>query len=90
MIASVVKNLLLLDVGVTMAMTTIMIPALTGLNQENNPNEPILITPEDSTWLGKTLCLGYVLDKVVLAVIESFQLLLAISSCQSGHFYLVG
>lgn len=53
-----------------MAMTTIMIPALTGLNQESNPNEPILITPEDSTWLGKTLYLGHVQEKVVLASIE--------------------
>lgn len=51
-LASLVKNFLLLDLGLTMAMPTIIIPALSGKNIEINPNETIHITPEEASWLG--------------------------------------
>lgn len=68
-----------------MAMTTILIPALTGLSKESNPNESILITPEQSTWLGKMQYLVYVQEKISLTIMEFLQLLLDIYSCQLDH-----
>lgn len=52
MIASTVKNFLLLDLGLSIAFPTIVIPALTGLNMEVNPNETIQISPAQASWLG--------------------------------------
>lgn len=52
-LASSIKNLLILDGGITMAFPTIVIPALTGLNQQINPNEFLHITPVQASWLGK-------------------------------------
>lgn len=51
-IATMVKNLLLLDLGLSMAFPTIIIPALMGLNPENNPNERMSLTPMEASWLG--------------------------------------
>lgn len=47
------KNFLLLDLGLSLAFPTIVIPALSGLNKELNPNESILITTAQASWLGK-------------------------------------
>lgn len=52
-LASSAKNLVILNFGLIISFSTILIPALTGLNSKNNPNETLRITPEESTWLGK-------------------------------------
>lgn len=46
------KNFLLLDLGLSIAIPTIIIPALTGLNPEANPNEQIHVTAVQASWLG--------------------------------------
>lgn len=46
------KNFLLLDLGLSIAIPTIIIPALTGLNPEANPNEKIHVTAVQASWLG--------------------------------------
>lgn len=51
-LASTVKNLLLLCTGLSVAFPTIVIPALKGLNVENNPNEVLTLTAIQSSWLG--------------------------------------
>lgn len=52
MLASTVKNFLLLDLGLSIAFPTIVIPALTGLNKENNPNEFLHLIAYQASWLG--------------------------------------
>lgn len=52
-LASSAKNLLIVDLGLTMAFPSIVIPALTGLNQSLNPNEMLHMTPVQASWLGK-------------------------------------
>lgn len=52
-IASTVKNFLLLDLGLSIAFPTIVIPALTGLNDQVNPNETIHMTAAQASWLGE-------------------------------------
>lgn len=52
-IASSVKNLIIVDFGLSIAYSTILIPALTGLNSAHNPDETLSITPDQATWLGK-------------------------------------
>lgn len=51
-LASSAKNLLIVDFGLSIAFATILIPALTGLNNALNPNETLTITPDQVTWLG--------------------------------------
>lgn len=52
-LASTVKNILLLDLGLALCFSTIVIPALTGDDKEHNPDEFLHITPEQASWLGK-------------------------------------
>lgn len=51
-LASTAKNFLLLDLGLSVAFPTIVIPALMGLNNENNPNEMVQLTAVQASWLG--------------------------------------
>lgn len=52
-LASSAKNLLIFDIGLTMAFPSIVIPALTGINSAQNPNEWLHMTPVQASWLGK-------------------------------------
>lgn len=52
MLASTIKNFLLLDLGLSVAFPTIVIPALTGLNSNVNPNEILQLTAVQASWLG--------------------------------------
>lgn len=52
-LASQAKNLLILDLGLILAFPTIIIPALTGLNEQNNQNEFLHLTPFQASWLGE-------------------------------------
>lgn len=52
-LASSAKNLLIVDLGLTMAFPSIVIPALTGLNRSQNPNEFLHMTPVQASWLGE-------------------------------------
>lgn len=51
-LASSAKNLLIVDLGLTMAFPSIVIPALTGISQSQNANEPLHMTPVQASWLG--------------------------------------
>lgn len=51
---TIIVNILLLDVAFSYAFPTVVISALTGLNDKNNPNETIHLTGEQSSWLGET------------------------------------
>lgn len=51
-IASTVKNFLLLDLGLSIAFPTIVIPALMGLNNALNPDETVHLTAVQASWLG--------------------------------------
>lgn len=64
LIACSIKNILIVDGGITMAFPTIVIPALTGLNAQINPDEFMHITPVQASWLGKLLL--YHLNKYCL------------------------
>lgn len=48
-----VKNLIMLDLGLTLGLPTILVPALTGILNEHNQNEFLLISAEQATWIGK-------------------------------------
>lgn len=52
-LASTAKNLLILDIGLSVAFPTIVIAALTGLNNSNNQNEFLSLTSVQSSWLGE-------------------------------------
>lgn len=45
------KNLLIVEFGLAISFSTILISALTGLNPKLNPNETLSITPQQSTWI---------------------------------------
>lgn len=51
-LATTVKNFLLLDIGMSVAFPAIIIPALTGISNEYNKNEGLSLTPEQASWLG--------------------------------------
>lgn len=51
-LAVTVKNFLLLDLGLSLAFPTIVIPALTGASSALNPNEILFITAAQASWLG--------------------------------------
>lgn len=50
--ASTFKNILILDLGLSLAFPTIVIPALTGIDKIHNPNEYLMLTPSQASWLG--------------------------------------
>lgn len=54
-LASTAKNILLLDLGLALCFSTIVIPALTGDDKEHNPDEILRITPEQASWLGRSI-----------------------------------
>lgn len=45
------KNLLIVEFGLAISFSTVLISALSGLNPTLNPNEILSITPEQSTWI---------------------------------------
>lgn len=51
-LATMAKNLLVLDIGMSLSFVTIVLPALRGLYPNKYPNEPIHFTDEESTWFG--------------------------------------
>lgn len=53
MLACFAKNLLLFEMGFTLAFPTILITALTGLSPDQNPNESIHLMPSETTWIGE-------------------------------------
>lgn len=52
-IAGVSAFFLLFDIGVSTSYPTVLISALTGLNDENNPNESLQMTPSQASWMGE-------------------------------------
>lgn len=52
-LATTVKNMILFDIGLQKAITGIIIPALTGLQNEFNLDEKLSLTPDQTSWLGK-------------------------------------
>lgn len=56
-LATSVKNLLLIEFGLQLAITSIVIPALTNIRNDHNLNETLLMTPIQSSWLGKFFAL---------------------------------
>lgn len=54
-VATTVKNFLLLDLGLSIAFPAIIIPALTGIPNEYNRNEFLSLTPEQASWLGRSI-----------------------------------
>lgn len=52
MIATTVKNLLLVELGCALALPTIIIAATTGLFNDCNRNEFLSLTPNEATWIG--------------------------------------
>lgn len=52
-LACFAKNMLLLNFALGTNLSTIIISALKGLNQKNNPNETISISPEEESWIGE-------------------------------------
>ena len=45
--------MIIVDTGLTYAVPTILIAAMTGISNEHNRNEYLTITPEQATWLGE-------------------------------------
>lgn len=48
-------TLLLLDIGVSVSYPTVLISALTGLNNETNPDETLRMTAVQTSWMGKIM-----------------------------------
>lgn len=51
-LASMANNLQILDYGLTMAIPSIVIAALTGMNDDMNANEYVRVTGLQASWLG--------------------------------------
>lgn len=51
-LASTIKNFLLLDLGLSVAFPTIMIPALTGVANSYNADEYLKMSPSEASWFG--------------------------------------
>lgn len=60
-LATVVTVFLTMDVGASVSFPTILIAALTGRNNQTNPNETLHMTPIQASWLGA--CILSLLNK---------------------------
>lgn len=54
-IASFARNLLYISLGFSDAFTAIVIPSLTGISSELNPDETLHITAAQASWLGELI-----------------------------------
>lgn len=52
-LATTVENLILFEIGLQIAVSAIIIPALTGLTNEFNRNETLSLTPSQASWLSE-------------------------------------
>lgn len=52
-LASTAKNFLLFDLGLSVVFPTIVIPALTGLAEDKNPDEFLHLSPSAASWFGE-------------------------------------
>lgn len=53
-IATIVKNMLVIDLGLICALPVILIAALTGISNQHNRDEYLSITVAEASWLGKS------------------------------------
>ncbi|XP_055307472.1 facilitated trehalose transporter Tret1-like, partial [Sitodiplosis mosellana] len=68
-VATLVKNMLLFDLGMCIAIPGIIIPALTGITNEFNRNEYLSLTPSQVSWLGSVNYVVEPLGSVLSAII---------------------
>lgn len=54
-IATFIGNIHLIDLGLAMAMPSIIIPALTGISNQSNRNEFLSIGASEASWISKSL-----------------------------------
>lgn len=52
-LASSAKNLLVLNLGLILAFPSIVIPSLSGISKELNPDETLNISAVQASWLGE-------------------------------------
>lgn len=52
-LATTIKNIHLIDLGLIMAMPGIVIPALSGIQNEHNRDEFLTITSTQSSWMSE-------------------------------------
>ncbi|XP_031621657.1 facilitated trehalose transporter Tret1-like [Contarinia nasturtii] len=64
-IVSLVTTLLLFDLGVSIAYPTVLISALTGLNNKTNPNELLRMTAVEASWMGSISYLGKLVGSLI-------------------------
>lgn len=55
-IATTIKNVHIVDWGLTGAMPTLIIPALTGLQNEQNRDELLSMDGSEASWIGEPIC----------------------------------
>lgn len=77
------KNFLLLDLGLSLAIPTIVIPALTGKNNALNPNETVFVTAEQASWLGMLFTSFAMTDIQLVYIFPSF----FASICREHHVH---
>lgn len=46
------KNLIIVDLGMSVVFPSIVIPALTGILNDSNQNETLSMTPAQASWFG--------------------------------------
>lgn len=51
-VATSVKNLLIVDLALALVIPGIIIPALTGIPNQHNLNETLKLSPSQVSWLG--------------------------------------
>lgn len=64
-IVSLVTTLLLFDLGVSVSYPTVLISALTGLNNQTNPNETLHMSAVQASWMGSIGYLGKLFGSLV-------------------------
>ncbi|XP_031626286.1 solute carrier family 2, facilitated glucose transporter member 6-like, partial [Contarinia nasturtii] len=68
-LATTVKNMLLFDLGLCLAFPGIIIPALTGIQNEFNQNETLSLTASQVSWLGSVNYVVEPLGSILSAII---------------------
>ncbi|XP_031636109.1 facilitated trehalose transporter Tret1-like [Contarinia nasturtii] len=69
LVATTVKNFLLFNLGLCFSLPTIVIPALTGIQNEYNQGETLTITPVQASWLGALAYLVQPFGSILSALI---------------------
>lgn len=63
-LATLARNIIRLNTGLFEGFPSIVIPSLIGVSKELNPDEVLLISPSQASWIGKLIAVSLMISNI--------------------------